>query len=107
MLRVHFTDADLAAVHVALRPDPLWETVLGLQQLTHPGRGPVVFTSWRRRASAVLSQRHLIRMTRLLTMLVPVGEPYFPDLLTPAESAAGLAEGLAGVASNDRPQAAE
>ncbi|MES9511671.1 hypothetical protein ABWJ92_35620 [Streptomyces sp. NPDC000609] len=43
MLRVHFTDADLAAVHVALRPDPLWETVLGLQQLTHPGQGPVVF----------------------------------------------------------------
>ena len=44
MLRLHFTDADLAKVRVAPGPDPLWETVLGVQLLSR--HGPRSFAEW-------------------------------------------------------------
>jgi DNA-binding transcriptional ArsR family regulator len=94
MLRIHFTPADLARVRVARTPDPLWETVLGLQQLTGRDRTPLVYARWRALARAEIAQRGLVPKARLLATLAPSGVSYFPDFLNPAEGADGLAEGL-------------
>ncbi|MEU9099978.1 winged helix-turn-helix domain-containing protein [Streptomyces sp. NPDC048361] len=99
MLRVHFTDRDLARVHVAKAPDPLWETVLGLQQLAQPVHGPVVYADWRRRAHAEVTERRLQEQARLLVTLAPPGVDYFPDFLTPGAAADGLRCGLAALRS--------
>lgn len=96
MLRIHFTDADLARIRVATAPDPLWETVLGLHQLALP-KATHAFTHWRRRARAEVSGRRLGGMVRLLSSLAPADVPYFPDFLTPAEASDGLASGLDAV----------
>ncbi|KIF69766.1 hypothetical protein HY68_16130 [Streptomyces sp. AcH 505] len=93
MLRLHFTAEDLARVQVATELDPLWETVLGLQQLHCPGRGAPVFRTWRRRALDVVAQRQLTRSVRLLAALTP-NRGYTPDFLTPAAAAAGFDCGL-------------
>jgi DNA-binding transcriptional ArsR family regulator len=98
MLRIHFTDADLARVQVATRPDPLWETVLGLHQLIGPQwQLTPDCDGWRRRARAELSGRGLGGPVRLLASLAPPVGPYFPDFLTPAEAGEGLAAGLEAV----------
>ncbi|GGN45101.1 winged helix-turn-helix domain-containing protein [Streptomyces fuscichromogenes] len=96
MLRVHFTDADLARVEVATAPDPLWETVLASQQLTAAGRVPPVFRAWRRRTGAVLADRQLSGTLGLLRALAPAAS-YFPDFLTPAAGAEGLRSALEAV----------
>ncbi|WP_427922769.1 helix-turn-helix domain-containing protein [Streptomyces sp. cg40] len=96
MLRVHFTDKDLARVEVATAVDPLWETVLGMQQLTGYGHVPPVFRAWWRQARAVLSIRQLSGSLRLLRAIAPA-DSYFPDFLTPAAAADGLRSGLEAV----------
>jgi DNA-binding transcriptional ArsR family regulator len=102
VLRVHFTAEDLARVQVATELDPLWETVLGLQQLTCPGRrGARVFRSWRRQAGAVVERRQLAGAVRMLAALVP-SSGAFPDFLTPAAAAAGLDAGLDAVRGTSR-----
>lgn len=87
MLRLHFTVNDLARVHIANELDPLWETTLGLQQLTAAPRSP---------AMAVVRKRGLTGSVRLLAALVP-NKGYFPDFLTPPDAARGLADGLEAV----------
>ncbi len=107
MLRIHFTDEDLSRVRLAERPDPLWELVLGMQQLTAPASSryrSVVFRRWRRRARDVLRERHLVGAARLLAGIAPSDKPYFPDFLTPAAAGDGLEEGLRAVAGVPRPQ---
>lgn len=102
VLRVHFTAEDLARVQVATELDPLWETVLGLQQLTCPGRrGARVFRSWRRQAGAVVERRQLAGAVRMLAAVVP-SSGAFPDFLTPAAAAAGLDAGLDAVRGTSR-----
>ncbi|MEV8566998.1 winged helix-turn-helix domain-containing protein [Streptomyces sp. NPDC051322] len=98
MLRIHFTDADLAQVRVARGPDPCWETVLGLQQLTCPSH-PTVYAPWRRRTRAELADRQLCAAAARLTTLAPARSVYFPDFLTPAESAEGLGAALGALRS--------
>ncbi|MFF1484206.1 ArsR/SmtB family transcription factor [Streptomyces sp. NPDC058319] len=93
MLRIHFTDADLGMLRVAGRPDPLWETVLGMQQLMGGTGTPVAFAAWRRRAAREIAERRLGSAARLLCRLAPP-RVYFPDFLTPPEAGGGLAEGL-------------
>ena len=75
MLRIHFTPEDLARVRVASRPDPLWEIALSLHRLRTP-LGRWAFAEWNRGT----------RATR-----------YFPDFLTPDDSADGLEQGLAAI----------
>lgn len=93
MLRIHFTEQDLARVQVAATPDPMWETVLATQMLGPAGRGLPVFSSWRNRVRAQSSWHGLGGPMRFLRTLVPPSG-YFPDFLTPAESGEGLAAGL-------------
>ncbi|MHC3472804.1 ArsR/SmtB family transcription factor [Streptomyces sp. 7R007] len=96
MLRVHFTDEDLARVEVAATFDPLWETVLALQQMTEATRVPAVYLTWWRRARRVLAERHLTGSLQRLRMLAPA-DCYFPDFLTPLAAADGLRSGLQAV----------
>ncbi|MFI6723265.1 winged helix-turn-helix domain-containing protein [Streptomyces sp. R-74717] len=91
MLRLHFTDADLAKVWVASGPDPLWETVLGVQLLSR--HGPRSFGEWRRRARTELQRKGADGPARLVGAVAPPAS-YFPDFLTPAEGGHGLSAGL-------------
>ncbi|EMD25889.1 ArsR/SmtB family transcription factor [Amycolatopsis azurea] len=91
MLRIHFTDQDLARVRVAAAPDPLWETVLALQKLVLDGIP--VFAHWRRRVRREVHEQGSRGALRFLLALAPPAR-YFPDFLTPPESAGGLAAGL-------------
>jgi DNA-binding transcriptional ArsR family regulator len=93
MLRIHFTEQDLARVQVAPAPDPLWETVFAVQRLVPVGRALPVFASWRRRTLPVLAERGLDGPLRLVRTLVPPVS-YFPDFLTPPEAVGGIADGL-------------
>ncbi|ALC18951.1 winged helix-turn-helix domain-containing protein [Streptomyces pristinaespiralis] len=90
VLRIHLTARDLARVHLAREPDPVWETLLGLHQLTTPRRGLPVFAPWRRSARARLAEEHLAGPVRMLSTLAPASAGYWPDFLTPDASADGL-----------------
>ncbi|MET7366684.1 helix-turn-helix domain-containing protein [Streptomyces sp. NPDC005566] len=93
MLRIHFTDADLVRVRVAASPDPLWEVCLSLHRL-RARQGRRAYAPWYRAARARLHEGGLAGSVRsLLLPLVPQAG-YFPDFLTPAESAEGLGAGL-------------
>jgi DNA-binding transcriptional ArsR family regulator len=95
MLRIHFTDRDLARVEVASGLDPLWETLLAAQQLSPAARGGhAAFGDWRQRARAELADARLGGALRAVQTLAPARAGYFPDFLTPGASAAGLAGGL-------------
>ncbi|MCP3801319.1 helix-turn-helix domain-containing protein [Allokutzneria sp. A3M-2-11 16] len=96
MLRIHFTDRDLALTRVAAAPDPLWETVLSLHMLGPAGRHLPAFTSWRTAARRKLRDRDVKAPLHFLHALAAPGN-YFPDLLTPAEADGGLDDGLAAV----------
>ncbi|WP_329169851.1 winged helix-turn-helix domain-containing protein [Streptomyces decoyicus] len=97
MLRIHFSAGDLARTRVADGPDPLWESVLSLHQLRERQSDPAM-ARW---------QRHVVRncraALRLLVPLVPI-RGYFPDFLTPAESAEGFEVGLDALLSTPRAQ---
>ncbi|MER5645080.1 winged helix-turn-helix domain-containing protein [Streptosporangium sp. NPDC002524] len=101
MLRVHFTSADLARTGLTTVADPLWEILLSHFRLIERDR-PMFIQPW---ISRLRSRPDLLTMMRpaatLLSGLAPLG-PYFPDFLTPAESAAGLEAGLEAVGATDR-----
>jgi len=90
MLRIHFTAADLARVHLAREPDPVWETLLSLHQLSASRRSLPVYGHWRRAARAGLSAKGLAGWPRMLSVLAPATAGYWPDFLTPDASADGL-----------------
>ncbi len=95
MLRIHFTAEDLARVRLATGPDPLWETVMTLFRFRWPS-SPLVFGRWRAEAMS-----RSPRLTRdLLMPLTPGG--YYPDFLTPNESALGFRAGVDAVMSTTK-----
>ncbi|WP_266395528.1 ArsR/SmtB family transcription factor [Streptomyces canus] len=104
MLRIHFTGADLARVHLAREPDPVWETLLSLHQLTAPRRGLPVFAHWRRTARAGLAAKGLAGPVRMLSVLAPASAPYWPDFLTPGASAGGLETAMEELRATPRPR---
>ncbi|MFB7849531.1 ArsR/SmtB family transcription factor [Streptomyces sp. NPDC056053] len=97
MLRIHFSAGDLTRTRVTDHPNPLWESVLSLHQLRERQSDPAML-HW---------QKHVIRNgrapLRLLLPLVPA-RGYFPDFLTPVESAEGFEAGLDALLSTPRPQ---
>ncbi|OPF78147.1 transcriptional regulator [Streptomyces antioxidans] len=82
MLRVHFSELDLARLRMAVRPDALWETVLSFHRLRE-NRAESVYGKWRSEA-----RNRLNGEARLLAPLIP-SRGYFPDFLTPAEGVIG------------------
>jgi len=100
VLRLHFTESDLARTFVGTI-DPLWEMVLSGFRLRERDRLPI-FEPWVRRLRT--DQRARERMApgaTVLAALAPTG-PYFPDFLTPPESGEGLSEGLAALSATPR-----
>ncbi|MET9914537.1 winged helix-turn-helix domain-containing protein [Streptomyces sp. NPDC006476] len=101
MLRIHFTDADLARVRVASRPDPLWEIFFSLIRFQRR-RGLWSYADWHRTARAALHGKGLAPTVRnVLLPLYPVGT-YFPDFLTPGEASEGLDAGLDAILGTPR-----
>ena len=96
MLRIHFTPEDLARVRGASRPDPLWEIALSLHRLQTP-LGRWAFAEWNRGTRATLAGTRLGTAVRRLLMPVLPRARYFPDFLTPDDSADGLERGLAAI----------
>lgn len=90
VLRIHFTANDLTRVRVAAAPNPLWEVVFSLYRL-HQRSAPLAFDRWRRDAVHRADPAAL----RILMPLTPGG--YYPDFLTPAESAQGLDAGIEAI----------
>lgn len=83
MLRIHFTNDDLARITVAAEPDPLWEVLLSLHLLQVP-LGPLHYGRWRQHARSRL-RGHAIQD---LLELTPA-HGYSPDFLTPTMTQPG------------------
>ncbi|WP_052810069.1 ArsR/SmtB family transcription factor [Streptomonospora alba] len=90
MLRIRFDEQYPEAVHLAERPDALWEMLLSLHALQDPRAAPG-HEPWRQRVCGRLTAP----MRRLAEFAPPTG--YSPDFLTPPTDADGLDEGLAAV----------
>ncbi|MFF3846580.1 ArsR/SmtB family transcription factor [Streptomyces sp. NPDC002328] len=96
MLRIHFTDADLARTRVARGPDPLWEVAFSLHRFqTRQGRW--AYADWYRATTRGLRERGLARAVSTALLPLFFRGAYYPDFLTPAESRDGLTAGLAAV----------
>lgn len=101
MLRIHFTDADLARTRVAAAPDALWEICMSLHRFqTRHGRW--AYADWYHGARARLHAAHLTRTLRTLLLPLVPRAAYFPDFLTPPEAAGGLDTGLEAVLAAPR-----
>ncbi|WFB09697.1 helix-turn-helix domain-containing protein [Streptomyces sp. LX-29] len=94
MLRVHFSELDLARLRMATRPDALWETVLSFHRLRDK-QGELVYGEWRSGTRARLKGE-----TRLLAPLIPL-RGYFPDFLTPAEGIIGADAAMEALRATD------
>lgn len=96
MLRIRFSDADLARIRLSTTPDPLWEIVTSLHRFqTRQGRW--AHAHWYRNARHRLREKGLERALRTLLLPLVPRAAYFPDFLTPAESAGGLDAGLEAI----------
>ncbi|MYR61704.1 hypothetical protein GTY54_37685 [Streptomyces sp. SID625] len=87
MLRIHFTDADYAAVRLREGPDAMWETLLSLHALQQCDEA-LEFGRWRTEVARELDP---VAADSLFPLAPPVG--YSPDFLTPA-GAEGFGSGL-------------
>ncbi|RCV49005.1 transcriptional regulator [Marinitenerispora sediminis] len=101
MMRIHFSQADLARVRVAPGPDPMWEAVLSLHRFqTRRGRAAVL--RWYDDARAVLPQRGLVETVRSILIPIAPHALYLPDFLTPDAGEHGLDAGLDAIAATPR-----
>ncbi|WP_327694923.1 ArsR/SmtB family transcription factor [Streptomyces sp. NBC_00459] len=96
MLRIHFTDADLARVQVANRPDPLWEISFSLRRF-QSRKGLWAYADWHRSAREALHAKGLAPVVRNVLRPLYPGGTYFPDFLTPGEASEGLDAGLEAI----------
>ncbi len=96
MLRIHFTDADLARVQVAARPDPFWEICFSLRRF-QSRKGLWAYADWHRSAREALYAKGLAPVVRSVLRPLYPGGTYFPDFLTPAEASEGLDAGLEAI----------
>ena len=99
VLRIHFTDADLARTTVAAQCDPLWEVAMSLHRFqTRAGRW--AYAEWYRTTRLRLGEQQLDHLVR--EVLVPLfpRAAYFPDFLTPRTAGGeGLDAGFDAVMS--------
>ncbi|MFC9908985.1 ArsR family transcriptional regulator [Streptomyces sp. NPDC059862] len=97
MLRVHFTDADLARTRLSTASDPLWDIAVSLHRFqTRQGRW--AYAEWHRTTRQRLREKGLERALRSVLLPLYPRAAYFPDFLTPFQSAAeGLDAGLEAI----------
>ncbi|MFD6285251.1 ArsR/SmtB family transcription factor [Streptomyces sp. NPDC060205] len=96
MLRIHFTPDDLSLIRVANTPDPLWEITSSLHRL-QTTQGRWAYAHWHRATRDVLAGTRLGAAVRRLLVPVLPRARYWPDFLSPQESADGLEPGLAAI----------
>jgi DNA-binding transcriptional ArsR family regulator len=77
MLKIHFTDADLAKVTIAEDADPMWELLMSSYRIRRP-EGEPLFGRWRKGSRSAVPESGRL----LMTAVPPYG--YCPDFLTPA-----------------------
>ncbi|MGW0819807.1 ArsR/SmtB family transcription factor [Streptomyces sp. NPDC002845] len=96
MLRIHFTEVDLARTRLADGPDPLWELAGSMHRL-QSRRGRWAFAQWYDTARHELREQGLERP--ISTQLMPLYSRgvYFPDFLTPVQAADGLKSGIEAI----------
>ncbi|RFU83856.1 ArsR family transcriptional regulator [Streptomyces triticagri] len=96
MLRIHFTDADLARTRIASAPDPLWEICASLHRM-QSRQGRWAYADWYRGTRARLHDTGMVRTLRTLLLPLVPRAAYFPDFLTPPEAVDGLEAGVEAV----------
>ncbi|MFE1843920.1 MarR family transcriptional regulator [Streptomyces sp. NPDC059515] len=96
MLRIHFTDVDLARTRLAPAPDPLFEITASLHRL-QSRKGRWAYTGWYRTAREQLRESGLERAVREVLLPLCPRAAYFPDFLTPVDAVNGLDTGLESV----------
>lgn len=101
MLRIHFTEVDLARTRLASRPDPLWEIASSLHRF-QTRRGRWAYSGWYRSAAHRLTESGLAPTVRSLLLPAFPRAAYYPDFLTPPESQEGLAAGLEAILATPR-----
>ncbi|MER6092095.1 helix-turn-helix domain-containing protein [Streptomyces bluensis] len=96
MLRIHFTSEDFPRIRLARNPDPLWEIVCSLHRL-QTTRGRWAHADWYRTTRDTLAGTPLGALARRLLVPIIPRARYFPDFLTPHESADGLTAALKAI----------
>ncbi|MGW4019847.1 ArsR family transcriptional regulator [Streptomyces sp. NPDC005009] len=96
MLRIHFTDVDLARTRLASAPDPLFEIAASLHRF-QSRRGRWAYAGWYRSAREQLQEKGLERILRSVLLPLYPRAAYFPDFLTPVEAVNGLDVGLESI----------
>ncbi|WP_189788791.1 helix-turn-helix domain-containing protein [Streptomyces capitiformicae] len=96
MLRIHFSDTDLARTRIAAAPDPLWEVASSLHRL-QSRRGRWAYAGWYRMARQQTRERGLGRVLRSVFLPLYPRAAYFPDFLTPADAVGDLDAGLESI----------
>ncbi|RKR90318.1 helix-turn-helix protein [Micromonospora pisi] len=97
MLRIFFSSEDIARTRVASAADPVWELILSLHLLQGRTNDPLM-SGWRRDVYRGLRRENAATQQRLLFALNPP-RGYFPDFLTPVQSAQGFEAGLEAIRS--------
>lgn len=96
MLRIHFTDVDLARTRLAAAPDPLCEIAASLHRF-QSRRGRWAYTGWYRAARQQLREAGLGRALRSVLLPLYPRAAYYPDFLTPVDAVDGLDAGLESI----------
>lgn len=86
MLRIHFTDADLARTRVVRSPDPMWEITTSLHRL-QTKRGRWFHAEWHRSTRDRIVDRGLGSLLKKFLLPLFPRAAYFPDFLTPGQGA--------------------
>ena len=89
MLKIHFTDADLAKVTIAEDADPMWELLMSSYRIRRP-EGEPFFGRWRKGSRTAVPESGRL----LMSAVPPYG--YCPDFLTPAGHTT-IGDGVAAV----------
>lgn len=96
MLRIHFTDVDLARTRLASAPDPLFEIAASLHRF-QSRRGRWAYAGWYRDSRVRLREAGLERALRSILLPLYPRAAYFPDFLTPVDAVEGLDAGLESI----------
>ncbi|WP_329205960.1 helix-turn-helix domain-containing protein [Streptomyces sp. NBC_00683] len=96
MLRIHFTDVDLARTRLASAPDPLFDIAASLHRF-QTRRGRWAFAGWYRTTRQQLREKGLERALRSVLLPLYPRAAYYPDFLTPVGAVDGLDMGLESI----------
>ncbi|WP_405692900.1 ArsR/SmtB family transcription factor [Streptomyces sp. NBC_01185] len=96
MLRIHFSDGDLARTRIAAAPDPVWEIAASLHRL-QSRRGRWAYAEWYRTARRQLREKGLERVVRNAVLPLYPRAAYFPDFLTPDDALGDLDTGMEAI----------